>query len=328
MSEGSGPDRAAVSSSAVKIVDAHIHMWNLDENYYPWLSDGDRRSVVSDYSSLRRNYLVSDFFADARTVKPSMEVVGAVHIQAEHDPRDHVNETRWLQAVADSPSSRGVPQAIVGNADLAAEDAQAVLEEHCAHPNMRGIRQALHRGLDEFPPNDPLDHPVFQRNFGLLTRYGLSFDVQYFQQQGEAVQALVRRNPDTQFILTHAGMPLSADEEHLAAWRRNLAALSAFSNVAVKISGFGLWNARWDAGSFAMVADLALDLFTSSRCMLASNYPVERIHTSYAEVWRRYEEYFVNFSRDEREALFGGNALHFYRIDPAKVAPIALQSPN
>jgi predicted TIM-barrel fold metal-dependent hydrolase len=38
-----------------------------------------------------------------------LNVIGGVHIQAEHDYRDHVRETRWLQRVADNPASRGIP---------------------------------------------------------------------------------------------------------------------------------------------------------------------------------------------------------------------------
>ena len=111
----------------MKIIDAHFHLWDLKENYYPWLNDGNRSSVVPDYCSLRRNYLVTDFLLDSE----DFELLAAVHIQAEHDPSDHVRETRWLQGVADDVvRSGGVPQVIVGNVDLAAPDVRAVLEGH------------------------------------------------------------------------------------------------------------------------------------------------------------------------------------------------------
>ena len=141
----------------MKTVDAHFHLWDLKENYYPWLCDGDRPSVVRDYSSLRKNYLISDFLQDIG----DLEIVASVHIQAEHDPRDHVRETRWLQAVADDPGSRGMPNAIVANADLAAPDAEEVLRKHCEFRNVRGIRQALHRRLEESPSYDPLFDAVW-----------------------------------------------------------------------------------------------------------------------------------------------------------------------
>lgn len=294
----------------MKIVDAHFRLWNLDENYYPWLSDGDRPSVVADYSSLRRNYLVSDFIDDIA----DLDVIAAVHIQAEHDPRDHLRETRWLQGVADSAGSRGIPQAIVANADLAAKDAEALLQAHCAFCNVRGIRQALHRRLDAAPPYDPLLDPAFRKNFHLLGKYRLSFDLQCFPHQGAEVEALVREHPSVQFILTHAGMPLWRDAARLELWRRNLLQLAQYPNVAAKISGFGMWDAAWDAKSIEPVVSLAIEHFTPARCMLASNFPVEGINKTYADVWRIYAEYFAAWSEAERQALFCDNALRYYRL--------------
>ena len=296
----------------MKIVDAHIHLWNLDENYYPWLSDGDRPSVVSDFSSLRRNYLVTDFIKD----RAGLDVVAAVHIQAEHDPRDHLRETRWLQGIADNAIAQGIPQAIVGNADLAAGDAEALLEAHCAFRNVRGIRQALHRRLDEVPPYDPLLDPAFRGKFHLLGKYGLSFDLQFFPQQGAEVEALVRQHPAVQFILTHAGMPLWRDAERLALWRRSMVRLAQYPNVATKISGFGMWDGAWSAKSIEPVVQLAIEKFSCARCMMASNFPVEGIGKSYADVWRIYAEYFAAWSEAERQALFCDNALRYYRIEP------------
>jgi predicted TIM-barrel fold metal-dependent hydrolase len=310
-----------MTGQATRFVDAHFHLWDLGTNYYPWLSDGDRPSVVKDFSSLRRNYLVADFDADASPLGPAMVREAAVHIQAEHDPSDHVRETSWLQSVADQPSSSGTPQAIVANADLAARDAHKVLEAHCAFRNTRGIRQALHRRLHSSPRYDPLEDPTFQRNFGLLERMELSFDLQFFQEQGAGVIELVRKHPGVQFILTHCGMPLSTDDAYLAQWRRNLHALAALPNVAVKISGFGLWAPQWDAGTVQTFGGPCIDLFGIERCMLASNFPVERIHKAYDQVWLAYADAFAGLSADEHHALFAGNARRFYRIaqekDPA-----------
>jgi predicted TIM-barrel fold metal-dependent hydrolase len=296
----------------VKIADTHFHLWDLKENYYPWLSDGDRPSVVADYSSLRKDYLVANLLEDMGT----LDVVAGVHIQAEHDPRDHVRETRWVQRVADDPASRGFPHAIVANADLAAPDAERVLEAHCGFPNMRGIRQAVHRRLEESPPYDPLLDPAWLANFHLMAKYRLSFDLQLFAPQADAAVALIRRHPDVQFILTHAGMPLWPDAERRALWRAGIVKLAALPNVAVKISGFGLHDATWDAKSIDPIVAPVVEAFTPARCMLASNYPVERVARTYADVWRIYGEYFAGWSLAEREALYFRNALRYYRIDP------------
>ena len=96
------------------IVDAHHHLWDLRANYYPWLSDRIGPRMYGDYASVRRDYLVQDFRADIGT----LPVRKSVHVPAEHDARDPVRETRWLQAVAGAPGSGGYPHAIVAYADL------------------------------------------------------------------------------------------------------------------------------------------------------------------------------------------------------------------
>jgi predicted TIM-barrel fold metal-dependent hydrolase len=293
-----------------RIVDAHFHLWDLDENYYPWLSDGDRPSLVKDFSTLRRNYLVADYLRDVGT----LDVIAGVHIQAEHDHRDPVRETRWLQRVADDPSSRGFPHGIVANADLAGPDVASVLEQHCAFANTRGIRQAVNRYLDAPKPWDPLLDPAWVRNFGLLARFGLSFDLQLFATQCEAAVALIRAHPTVQFVLTHAAMPFDTSAEGRALWRRSLSRYAQFPNVAIKLSGFGGYDETWNAVSIDPIVAPVIEAFGAQRCMLASNYPVERIVKPYAGIWRTFLDYFASYTAAEREQLFCANAARIYRL--------------
>jgi predicted TIM-barrel fold metal-dependent hydrolase len=302
----------AAVTPAPKIVDAHFHLWNLDENSYPWLSSTpQRRSLVGDVSPLQKNYLVADYLRDVG----SLNVVAGVHIQAEHDHRDPVRETRWLQRVAGDPASRGFPQGIVAEADFARDDVDAILERHCAFANTRGIRFALHRRLDETRPYDPLLDAKWTRNFPLLRKYGLSFDLQLFPRQAPGALALIRANPDVQFILTHAAMPFARDAEGMALWRRCICDHALLPNVAIKISGFGGYDPAWSVESIDGIVSEVVDAFTPARCMLASNYPVERLVKGYADIWDVFFRYFAAYSADEREMLYWRNAAGFYRLD-------------
>ena len=297
-------------ASTLRIVDAHFHLWDLDENYYPWLCDGNRPSLVGDYSSLRRNYVVADYLRDVG----DLDVVAGVHIQAEHDHRDPVRETRWLQRVADDPASRGFPHAIVADADFTSPDIDAVLEQHCAFANMRGIRHALHRRLDDAGPYDPLLDPAWTRNFPLLEKHNLTFDLQLFPRQVAGAIELIRRNPAVQFVLTHAAMPFARDPEGVAQWRSAIRRYAAFPNVAIKISGFGGYDPTWSARSIDPIVSDVIAAFGPQRCMLASNYPVEGIVKRYADIWSIFVEYFASYSAAERERIFCGNAARIYRL--------------
>jgi predicted TIM-barrel fold metal-dependent hydrolase len=298
--------------AGIRLVDAHFHLWDLEENYYPWLSD-DRpaRTLIKDFSTLRRSYRARDLLRDIG----DLNVVGGVHIQAEHDYRDHVRETRWLQRVADDPASRGIPQAIIANADFASPDVEQVLEGHCAFANTRGIRHSLTRHLADAVPYDPLRDPVWVRNFSLLRKHGLSFDMELFPSQADLAIDLIRRNPDVQIVLTHAAMPMWRSPEEKALWKASIARYAEHPNVAIKISGFGVFDPAWNAASIEPIVSQVIAAFTPARCMFATNYPVEGIFKPYRDVWNAYFECLAGYSADEQEAMCWRNATRLYRLE-------------
>jgi predicted TIM-barrel fold metal-dependent hydrolase len=216
--------------------------------------------------------------------------------------------------VASQPESRGFPHAIVAEADFASESVDAVLEQHASFANTRGIRFALHRRLDDDPPYDPLEDPAWVRNFSLLSKYRLSFDMQLFPRQAKAAVDLIRRNPDVQFVLTHCAMPFARDADNVALWTRGLPDYAQFPNVAIKISGFGGFDPHWNARSIDSIVSEVVDAFTVERCMLGSNFPVEGLVKPYRDIWNVFFEYFAPYSEAEQEKLFWRNAATIYRI--------------
>ncbi len=109
------------SINRLPVVDTHHHLWDLSANCYPWLTYRITTRVCGEYSAIRKNYLLEDFFDDADAVN----LVKSIHVQAEHDHADPVRETRWLQEIADSPVSRGFPHGIIAFADLSRLDVEA-----------------------------------------------------------------------------------------------------------------------------------------------------------------------------------------------------------
>jgi predicted TIM-barrel fold metal-dependent hydrolase len=291
-------------------VDTHFHIWDLEANYYPWLSDKVQPRVIGEYAAIRKNYLIEDFLADLA----GTGVVKAVHVQAEHDPSDPVRETRWLQQVADDPRSQGFPQAIVAYADLGASNAEEVLAGHCAFANMRGIRQSLIQHKVDPNAKDPRESPLWLANFRLMRKYDLSFDIQLFHPDMAFGADLIARQPDVQFILTHTGLPMKTDPEYLQAWRTGMKLLAQQPNLAVKISGFGFIDRSWTTESIRPLVLETIDIFGSGRCMFASNFPVDGMSRDYKAFWRAFDEITRGFSEDERTKMFRANAERVYRI--------------
>ncbi|MDR5735351.1 amidohydrolase family protein [Caballeronia sp. LZ025] len=296
----------------MQVVDPHIHLWDLSTHHYPWLAN-PQTSFVGDARELKHDYLIRDLLRDAGSVA----VLKVVHVDANHDPADPVEETRWLQGIADG-EGRGMPDGIVAGADLSADNAPQVLEAHAAFANTRGIRQILNVHDDplyDYVGRHYMHEPQWRRHFALLKRYGLSFDLQLYPSQMNDAAALAREHPDTRFIVNHAGMFVDrASRSGYRAWREGMRALAACPNVAVKISGLAMFDHDWTIESFRPYVLETIDTFGCERAMFASNFPVDRLFGSYTAIWNAYARIVADASESEKDALFVRNAERIYRI--------------
>lgn len=294
----------------MQVVDPHIHLWDLKTHHYPWLANPGV-SFLGDARDLKHDYLLADLLSDAKPV----EVLKLVHVDANHDPADPVEETRWLQGIADRD---GMPNGIVAGADLSAQNAQEVLEGHAAFANTRGIRQILNvhaNPLYDYVGRHYMREPQWRENFALLKRHSMSFDLQLYPSQMAEAVALAHEHHDTQFIVNHAGMFVDRSSvQGYRAWREGMKALAACENVVVKISGLAMFDHQWSIESFRPYVLETIDTFGHERAMFASNFPVDRLFASYEGLWNAYASIVKDMSETEKDALFKSNAERIYRI--------------
>jgi predicted TIM-barrel fold metal-dependent hydrolase len=305
-------------TAELAIVDAHMHLWDLERIRYPWLTPPLPVGITGDVSPIARNYLLDDYLRDAAAgqgrADGRLRVTGIVHVEAGADPADSLAETRWLQGIADE---RGFPQAIVAHAELEKPTAAALLAEHAAHRNVRGIRQILNWHPDPrktYTARDLLTDEAWQRGFQLLRRHGLSFDLQIYPAQMPAAARLAARHPDTPLILNHTGMPADKDAAGLEAWRSGMRALAAQRNVAVKVSGLAMLDWHWSRESLRPFVLETLEIFGAERVMIASNFPVDRLFGGFASFYGAYRSLLAGASESERSQLFARNAQRIYGI--------------
>ena len=110
--------------TALKIVDPHVHLWDLWTGLYPHFEKPSKGRNGSN-AAIARSYLLEEFLDEG---EGQFEIVGAVHVEA--FPTDPVEETETLQRVADkSPISI----VTVSNEDLTSPDFPVRLDRH-AHP--------------------------------------------------------------------------------------------------------------------------------------------------------------------------------------------------
>ena len=275
------------------LVDAHHHFWDADTYHYPLLDRPGGR--------IARTYLVDDFLADAA----NWQLVKSVHLQGEIGREHPLEETVWLQRMADE---RGFPHAIVAYAPLQDPSVSLVLDQHAQSANVRGVRQILNP--DQCERADYLTDPQWQAGYAQLERYGLSFDLQIDPEQMSDAARLAERFPGIPVVLNHTGMPRT----DIDVWRQGLKALAALPHASIKISGFGMFDPQWTPESIKPFVRDSIDIFGADRAMFASNFPVDRVWSSWDKIFGAFDTLTRDFSESERTKLFASNAERIYRI--------------
>ena len=251
--------------------------------------------------------------------REGLPLVKSVHVQAEWDHEsDPVGETAWLQSVADSDASRGMPHAIIGFADLAQPESPDLIARHAEHANWRGIRHMLNWAEDPkwrfTDRNDLMTDPDWLRGYRALADHDGSFDLQVWPWQLADAADLAHRVPEVPIVLDHTGMPRDWDEAGVKVWRNGMKALANTDNVSVKISALGMFAGEFTADRIRQFVLDSIEIFGVDRCMFASNYPVDMLFSSYAAIWDAYDEITSDFSDAERDKIFKSNAERYYRI--------------
>ena len=295
-------------------IDTHHHLWDLENNPYPWLQEGIKH-FVGDYSPIKKTYLISDLIRDSA----GLHLEKSVHVQAEWDHNlDPVGETEWLQRVADDSKSNNMPNAIIGYADLSKKNVERTIERHSRFPNWRGIRDMLNWSDDPSLRFAARGNLMADENwlngYRLLAKYGGSFDLQIWPWQFEDSVNLARKVPDVPIILDHTGMPIGRTDEDIKTWKIGMKKFGDEPNTSVKISALGMLDKKWTADSIRPFVLDTIEVAGVDKCMFASNFPVDSLFSDYGTIWRAYDEITADFSDGERAALFYDNAEKYYRI--------------
>jgi predicted TIM-barrel fold metal-dependent hydrolase len=293
-----------------KIIDAHHHFWDLSLGKNKWLTDNTEKTHLGDLTNIRRSYLVDDFLNDTKIYPISK----SVHIQAGWDREDQSGESTWLHELS---KKTGFPHAIVAYADLSNSAVEASLEKQAAIPGVKGIRQIISWHTDAFYSGcdkNYIEMHSWQKNFGLLKKYHLSFDMQIYPEQVDSVLTIISRHEEVDIAISHALMPIQRDKKYLLFWREQLKKLSIFPHLKIKLSGIAMFDHAWNVDSFSEIVRPVIDIFSPSRCMVGSNFPVDKLYGSYETIMSAYAKIISHYSPDEQENIFHNTAEKFYRL--------------
>lgn len=277
------------------IIDAHQHFWQLSKPFdYRWLD-------APQHAPIRRDFL-------PRHLAPHLERAGvnySVFVQTQHD----LEENRWALALADEhPFLAGV----VGWVDLASRECDRQLHEMARHPKFVGVRHIVQ---DE-PDDDFIVRPEIMRGLRLLERHGLSFDLLFHTRHLRHAFTLGMAFPSLNLVIDHLAKP-RVREQRTDDWLPHLKEAAKCPNVFVKLSGLVTeadWRG-WRPADLRPYIQEALELFGPGRCMYGSDWPVCELAATYEAQHAALVEALGPLNDEDREAIFGGTARRFYRLE-------------
>ena len=294
---------------SIPTIDGHHHIWRLND--LTWLSGPQVPRIFGPYESIRRDYPIAEFRADAE----SCGVVKSVYVQTNWPVGQSYDEAKWVQSVADAT---GWPHANVAHADLADPECGALITRLAQLPATRGIRQQLHWHENpqyRFAPRpDVMNDPDWRRGLAHLAQHGLLFEIQLFASQMANGAALARAFPDVTFVLEHAGMLEDMSPGGWARWREGMQALAAEPNVNVKLSGLGTFVHACRDDVMGPIVKETVAIFGADRCLFGSNFPIEKLWTDYRTLTSTFRAAIAHLGEAEQTAILYGTAARLYRI--------------
>jgi len=295
----------------IPIIDAHHHIWRQDD--LAWLKGPMQPRIFGPYEPIRRDYPIAEYLGDIA----GTGVVGSVYCQTNWPPKGELTEVAWVDAEA--KKSNGVLQGMTAYCNLLAEDAPDMLAaEATASKLVRGIRMQLHwheNPLYRFAPRpDLMKELLFRKNLAKLQDHGWLFELQVFTSQMKDSEALIKDFPGINFVLLHAGMLEDTSASGRAAWREGMQRLAQLPNLYIKLSGLGTFIHRVDQAHIAEIALPTIEMFGAGRCVFGSNFPIEKLWSSYAALVSAYRGALAGLPEAAQAEVFSDTARRLYRL--------------
>jgi predicted TIM-barrel fold metal-dependent hydrolase len=297
---------------AGRIVDCHHHVWRQQD--MPWLSGPMVPRIFGPYEPIKRDYPIEEYVADAT----SAGISRAVYVQPNWPMDRVVEEVQWVEGLH---ARTGWPAAVVGSVDLFSDSAVEVMHEQKElSPLLRGTRLQLHwHEREEFrfaSGPQAMKDATFRKNIAALPDLGWLFELQVFADQMADAAELVRENPETTFVLVHAGMLVDRDEATVRRWRTGMAELATLPNVMVKLTGQGTFVHDVDPELLRFVAAEVVQMFGSRRAMFGTNFPIEKIWTQLPALVAAWKDALAWLPEVDQTAIFAGNTERVYGLTP------------
>ena len=283
----------------MKVIDTHVHFWDVDSLDYPWIEKG---------SVFDRSFLPQDY---ARATA-EIPIERMVFVECDAHARYSLAEAEWVARLAKVDKRI---QAIVARVSLMDGAAFATLDGLATMPLVRGIRDNIQGHLPGFALQ-----AEFVAGVREVHRRGLHFELCLTHEQLAETIELVKRCPEGHFVLDHCAKP-DIKSGRRDPWTQQMREMAALPNVVCKISGLVTqadW-AHWQADEVLGYAAVAAEAFGPERILFGSDWPVNEVAGGSLRWFRLAESLANRWSAADQARFFCRNAERIYRLGSSSV---------
>lgn len=290
----------------IPIIDTHVHFFDFShpELKWDWLTPDAQHPIIGNINSIKSQaYVVQDFRAESRFAG----VEGVVHVQAAIGSPNPVTETVWLTEMNETSP---IPIRVVADCDLGAATSISQLERHAKSQLFVAVRDFKVEPLLAAK----VVNPSYEESLKWLVEKKIVYDLDCEWKNMSEAHKLAERHPDLSIVLEHIGFPRERNDTYFHNWRTAIEGLAKAGNVTMKISGVAMTDPFFTKESLRRWIDACLDTFGPDRCIIGSNWPVDRLFSSYDSIMSFYREYIAKLSVSEQERILNKNAANLYKF--------------
>ena len=255
----------------MKLIDTHVHFWDLSNNINSWL-----------YNPTIPNYLCENYSIDSY-IKHNMCVPSGVVTVESANNQHTLQEVKWISDIVKAYNIRNTANQVqikhIAYIDLL-QDPYSFETEVIKLSNynfVMGIRNILANTINN--NYSPLTYDIttdnthlrnLSHNLKLLKQYNLIFNCQMYSKQLLNIVDVLA-DSGVCCIIDHFGLPIYDILEEKNHWQQMIRKINNLPNVFLKLSGLDMTH---QSEYFAIIMEYLLENITFDKLLYASNYPV------------------------------------------------------
>jgi L-fuconolactonase len=282
----------------MKIIDTHVHIWDLERASYPWL-DGDQ-------SILNRTWRIEEIENDRKEAG----IVAGVLVQASgnvddtHLMLETAYKTDWIKGIV---------------AWLPLMDIQVMVdllqiwllkEEY-----FKGVRHQIH---DEQDTRWLLQPDVID-TLKILAVNNIPYDiVGILPDHIETALGVAEKIPGLKMVFDHLNWPPISTKEKFGRWGELMKTAAQHENLYAKISGLGTASGNFQNRTVEDIkpyVEFVLEHFGTDRCFCGGDWPVSMLANNYIQTWQITKDILSSLlNEEEKGKVLFSNANKFYNL--------------